>query len=401
MNKLKIAIAGKNSIAVNAVDHLLDDLKFSPKDIFGLCNRNDDGLNTWQPSFKRYLQEREIQEVNQEELFEIENLLFISLEFDRLVKTDKFKTDQIFNIHFSMLPAYKGMYTSAWPLLNGEKYSGVTLHKIDPGIDTGNIIAQSKFEIKNEWNALDVYSCYLSQGLNLIKANLESLILKSYSEMPQESEGSSYYSKSSINYSDLKLDLNQTAFNIQNQIRAFSFRFYQMASILGRPVYGSEIQKSRSNKKPGSILSEDEFTFTISTVDYDLQIKKDLLNQLFDAAKSDELSEVKRIVDSGFPLNEKDGNGWDVLILAAYNGSRKVFDFLLDQNFDIQTRNFKGTDLYMYAFEPMMSKGDSYYLEALAKRKLNPNRKDQNGKSAFDWANEKCPEAIQILNKAL
>ena len=40
------------------------------------------------------------------------------------------------------------MFTSALPLINGEKETGVTLHKIDAGIDTGDIIDQIKFQIK-------------------------------------------------------------------------------------------------------------------------------------------------------------------------------------------------------------------------------------------------------------
>ena len=58
-----------------------------------------------------------------------------------IIKTKNFKSNKLFNLHFSLLPSYKGMHTSAFPILNGEKYSGVTIHKIDNGIDTGDIIA--------------------------------------------------------------------------------------------------------------------------------------------------------------------------------------------------------------------------------------------------------------------
>ena len=42
------------------------------------------------------------------------------------------------------------MYTSYWPIKNGEKKSGVTLHKIDSGIDTGDIISQLSFDIDED-----------------------------------------------------------------------------------------------------------------------------------------------------------------------------------------------------------------------------------------------------------
>ena len=56
-----------------------------------------------------------------------------------------FLNARLYNIHFSYLPAYKGMFTSALPIKNGEVDSGVTLHKIESGIDTGDIIDQIKF----------------------------------------------------------------------------------------------------------------------------------------------------------------------------------------------------------------------------------------------------------------
>lgn len=73
-----------------------------------------------------------------------DDLIFISLEFDKIVNPDLFKDARLYNIHFSLLPSYKGMYTSAIPILNGEEMVGVTFHEIDKGIDTGNIIAQKK-----------------------------------------------------------------------------------------------------------------------------------------------------------------------------------------------------------------------------------------------------------------
>ena len=69
------------------------------------------------------------------------------IEFDQIIKPTEFRSNRLFNIHFSYLPEFKGMYTSAIPILQGSTHTGVTLHGIDQGIDTGPIIAQEKFEI--------------------------------------------------------------------------------------------------------------------------------------------------------------------------------------------------------------------------------------------------------------
>ena len=61
------------------------------------------------------------------------------------------------------------MYTSALPIINNELETGVTLHKIDSGIDTGDIIDQIKFKIENNFTARDLYFKYLFYSKELLK----------------------------------------------------------------------------------------------------------------------------------------------------------------------------------------------------------------------------------------
>ena len=53
----------------------------------------------------------------------------------------------IVNLHFALLPQYRGRYSAGHALRNGETQYGVTLHYVDKGIDTGPIIAQRVFDI--------------------------------------------------------------------------------------------------------------------------------------------------------------------------------------------------------------------------------------------------------------
>lgn len=54
----------------------------------------------------------------------------------------------IINIHGALLPQYRGGNVLNWVLVNDEKETGVTIHYMDEGIDTGDIIAQVKIPIK-------------------------------------------------------------------------------------------------------------------------------------------------------------------------------------------------------------------------------------------------------------
>lgn len=119
-------------------------------EIVAILNQNDNGVNSWQPSFKDFCKKKRVQIISLEEAYSIENLLLLSVEFDRIVQISKFLSDKIFNIHFSLLSKYKGMYSSVLPILHGERKTGVTLHRIRHGIDTGEIIAQEEVDIEEK-----------------------------------------------------------------------------------------------------------------------------------------------------------------------------------------------------------------------------------------------------------
>ena len=120
----KVCLAGKNEIAVYGLNLLT---KFVNKeDICVIGWASDDGIDTWQPSLVKAAITNNITITTLEECYGIDGLIFLSLEFEALLVPDKFVNAKLYNIHFSNLPAYKGMYTSAMPLLNDEKVGGVT-----------------------------------------------------------------------------------------------------------------------------------------------------------------------------------------------------------------------------------------------------------------------------------
>ena len=245
-----ICIAGKNNIAVEVVEFFLENINFYNKiNLYIICNTDDKATDNWQKSLKKFALENNLRIISLEEAYNLQDLIFLSLEYDKIIKPSKFINARLYNIHFSLLPKYKGCYTSIWPIINGEKYSGVTLHQIDTGIDTGNIIDYIEFKIDVNDSSRNLYFKYLKYGFKIVTNNLKKIISNSYKSHQQLSIDSSYYSRKSIDFSKLQINFNNSSFQIHNYIRAFIFKEYQLpkfknyhisASILTNDLIGTK-----------------------------------------------------------------------------------------------------------------------------------------------------------------
>ena len=261
---MKFCIAGKNSISINAIKYLLDTLKINKENLFICINDDDTGFDSWQPSLLKYALDNELLVKNIEDVYKYKNLIFISLEFNQIINTKRFKTTQLFNIHFSLLPAYKGMYTSTHPILNGDLFSGVTLHLIDNGIDTGPIIDQLRFEIGIDFSAKDLYMEYLYYGYKLFKKSILSLINNNYKSVNQNNINSSYYSRDTIDFENISISYTDTSFKVHNQIRAYIFEDYQLPIIKGSKIIKSVLTNEKIKR---CTMIEEKEKFIISGMD--------------------------------------------------------------------------------------------------------------------------------------
>ncbi|TSE18647.1 Bifunctional polymyxin resistance protein ArnA [Tepidimonas alkaliphilus] len=265
-------IAGKNKIAVTILRKARRLLP--PENLFVLPNSDDKGINDWQPSLLATARKTNTPIIRLEDLYGIQDLVLLSLESNILFKVEKFKSQNLFNLHFSLLPAYKGCHTSVWPILRGEKVTGVSLHKIDFGIDTGPIIAQKKVRIKPEYTAQDLYLRLMDAGVDLVSQYLETLIFspETLQLHPQSSDNSSYYPRSSIDYKSITIPWKSTAYQIINFLRAFTFPKYQFIKERGKIIESWKIEEQRSTLPPGSIIEEDEISACFATIDYNIRL---------------------------------------------------------------------------------------------------------------------------------
>ena len=232
-----ICIAGKNQCSI-------DFLKFTAKkikkrNILVLPNKSDKGKLTWQPSLRSYAKKNNFKITNLKSLYKIENLIFISIEFEEIINLKKFKSKELFNFHFSLLPKYRGCHTNFFQLYFGEKNSGVTLHKIDNGIDTGPIISHTKFKININDNALVNYKRLMKSSSLLYKKNFVKIIKNNYKEKKQNNKRSTYFSRSSVNYDKMKhFSIKNMNLKFFHRIKAFIFPPLQL------PLVNSKLVKN-------------------------------------------------------------------------------------------------------------------------------------------------------------
>ena len=379
---MKICVAGKNNIAVDCLYYLLKLVDKS--DICVLLNKSDDFKNSWQKSLGFFANLEGIEIKTIEEIQSIQDLIFISLEYDRIIKPERFKTDKLYNIHFSLLPEYKGMFTSLLPILHGKNYSGVTLHKIEKGIDTGDIISQLKFDI-SDLTCRGLYEEYMKNGFKLFQENIINLINSDFISQPQDSSYSTYFSKNAFDFNSLNINPNQTAYQINHFIKALNFRIYQMPLFNNRKIAKAVIKDKKSKEKPGTVIYEDTEKVIISTIDYDTELYFDYFDELMNCCRNNDLHKSIQIIDFVQNINETDINGWNPLIVACYYGSYDLVELLINNGADIYTKNYNGTNLLMYAKEAYLQNQDFKIIKLLIENGVNIYSQDVYGKNIFDY----------------
>ncbi len=385
-----ICIAGKNDIAV---DVLLYCKEHYPRNrVVLVTNRNESGENSWQKSAKWFAKKNNIEILDLKDTYEIGDLLFLSCEFDRIVRPEKFKTNELYNIHFSFLPKYKGCFPSVLPILHGEASSGVTLHRIRTGIDTGEIIDQQIIEIDEKDSSFDLYKKLIKNGTEVVIRNVDMLLNGNVDDKPQNKVNSSYYPGNYIDYSTLSLNVNQTAFQIQNQIRAFAFRPYQLLKWSGVTYIDTEITNDVSTEKAGTILEETEVYTKIATIDYDIVLFKDTLRDAIELIRCGK--DARHLCTSKKIIESQDSHGWSLLTVAVYNNKLEIVKWLVSQGADINVVNNNGTTLLMYAKNSFVSTGNATIFEYLYDLGLSPDLEDYNGLTLYDYCRKEGVKSI-------
>jgi methionyl-tRNA formyltransferase len=123
----------------------------------------------------------------------------------------------ILNVHASLLPKYRGAGPVQWALINGETRTGVTIMRIDAGLDTGDMLLKAEAEIGPEENAIDLARRLAEMGAGLLVETLEGLAAGKIAPEKQDSAQATYAPL--LKKEDGLIDWQRPAAWIHNRIR--------------------------------------------------------------------------------------------------------------------------------------------------------------------------------------
>jgi methionyl-tRNA formyltransferase len=120
------------------------------------------------------------------------------------------------NVHGSLLPMYRGRSPHIWAIINGEKETGVTCHRMKPEVDQGEILEQIKIPIDSDDSGADLIDKFSVHYPRVVLSALDKI--DTYSGIVQNEDEASYYGIRTEIMSFM--DLNKPVEMVLNFIRA-------------------------------------------------------------------------------------------------------------------------------------------------------------------------------------
>lgn len=167
----------------------------------------------------------------EDELKKLNADMFVTASFGQILKQNILDIPPlgVINVHASLLPKYRGSSPIQWAIMNGEKYTGITIMRTDIGLDTGDIYFSKKIDIDDNDTSSSVFNKLAILGVECLHEFFENYDYYKDKHFPQDEKNSSYYPM--IKKEDFKLDFNLDAKTIFNKIRALEKCYFIYNSI--------------------------------------------------------------------------------------------------------------------------------------------------------------------------
>lgn len=113
----------------------------------------------------------------------------VSIQYNKILKAKHIGRAKklALNLHMAPLPEYRGCNQFSFAIVDGKKEFGTTLHKMEEGIDNGDIIAESRFPIPENCFVKDLYEITYKRSIQLFEDKISDILNGRYTLTPQES----------------------------------------------------------------------------------------------------------------------------------------------------------------------------------------------------------------------
>lgn len=158
------------------------------------------------------------------------------------------------NVHASLLPRYRGAAPIQRAVINGERETGVTIMKMDRGLDTGDMLIQARTPVDPEENFGSLHDRLARMGADLLPEALEMLAAGRLTGIPQDNGKATYAPV--ITRQDEIIDWTGPAHVIKNRVRGLDPRPGARTSLGDKVLKIWKVKETRESGDRGAIPGE-------------------------------------------------------------------------------------------------------------------------------------------------
>lgn len=228
--KTRIIFMGTPEFSLPGLSSLINEKDF---EIVGVFTQTDKPVGREQkmtpPPVKRLALENNLTvyqpEKIKEELETIKNLqpdLIVVIAYGKIIPQSilDIPTYGCINVHASLLPKYRGAACLNAPILNGDSETGVTIMKMEAGLDTGPILRQATMKLEGKETLEDVHDTLAALGAEILIPTLKDFMAGKIEPQIQDESRASYIK--TLKKENGKIDWKKPAVEIERMVRAYN-----------------------------------------------------------------------------------------------------------------------------------------------------------------------------------
>lgn len=179
--------------------------------------------------------------------------VLLTIGYGRILPTQVLQAPKrsCLNLHFSLLPRWRGAAPVQRSIEAGDLVTGVTVFELDPGMDTGPIYCMKRFALDSDITSDELFAELAPLGAEAVLETLQ-MIENGEKPTPQSSDGSSLAAK--ITPQSAEIDWKMSAIEISQAVRAFTSQPGAWTTFRGSRIKLDTPHSSDVELAPGSLL---------------------------------------------------------------------------------------------------------------------------------------------------